>query len=207
MKNKSRIIGLLLVGSLFVTTIANAEVFSATKPGFGGDVMVSITVEDQKIVDCQIAGDQETAGIGSRAVEEMPALIVAGEGNADVVSGATITSNAILEALGDAMVQSGLREADSGEIAYTPGTYTAVVAARNGEMTVETTFSEDTIERIEILSHIETPGVSDVALERVPSEIIELQTLDVDTTTGATVSRAAVIAAVRNCVEQAGGNV
>lgn len=72
---------------------------TAKKIGFGGYIEVTVTVEDGKITDVQVVGDDETSGIGSRAVETLPAEILAkGDFGVDAVAGATVSSNAILEA-------------------------------------------------------------------------------------------------------------
>lgn len=72
---------------------------TAKKVGFGGYIEVTVTVEDSKITDVKVVGDSETSGIGSRAVESLPAEIIAkGDFSVDAVSGATISSTAIFEA-------------------------------------------------------------------------------------------------------------
>lgn len=48
--------------------MAQAETLSGTAQGFGGEVKVTVTMEDGVITDCVIEGDQETAGIGSQAI-------------------------------------------------------------------------------------------------------------------------------------------
>lgn len=93
------------------------------------------------------------------------------------------------------------------QAAYTAGTYTAQGQGHNGMVEVEVVFSDSAIESIRIVNHNETPGVSDVALERVPEEIVAYQSLAVDTVAGATYSSQAVLDAVAACVEQAGGDV
>ena len=49
---------------------------------------------------------------------------------------------------------------------FTPGTYTGVGAGKNGDITVEVTFSADKIERITVVSHSETPSLSDTAIAK-----------------------------------------
>lgn len=88
---------------------------------------------------------------------------------------------------------------------FKAGEYTAAAAGINGDVTVKVTFSEDAITNIEIVSHNETPGVSDAALTTLPETIVEKQSLNVDTITGATYSSTAVLTAVEDCIRQAGG--
>jgi len=55
--------------------------------------------------------------------------------------------------------------------------------------------------------HSESPGIGDVAIERIPQAIVEGQTLAVDTISGATVSSNAILTAVKEAIAQAGGDV
>lgn len=90
---------------------------------------------------------------------------------------------------------------------YTPGTYEASARGLNGNVTVAVTFTQDAIESVEVKEgHIETPGVSDAAIERIPAEIVDTQSLGVDTVTGVTMTSRAIINAVKDCVAQAGGD-
>ena len=50
--------------------------YEATEAGFGGDVTVTMTFDDSRITDVKIAGDAETDGVGSKAVEALPAAIL-----------------------------------------------------------------------------------------------------------------------------------
>ena len=86
--------------------------FTGTATGMG-EVSVTITLTDGVITGCEIVGDSETEGIGSVIVENAPEEIVSGnKGAIDVVSGATITSNAVNEALAAALAAAGLDAAD-----------------------------------------------------------------------------------------------
>ena len=86
--------------------------FTGTATGMG-EVTVSVTLTDGVITACKVVGDSETEGIGSVVVESAPDEIVSGnKGAIDVVSGATITSDAINEALAAALAAAGLDAAD-----------------------------------------------------------------------------------------------
>ena len=86
--------------------------FTGTATGMG-EVSVTITLTDGVITGCEIVGDSETEGIGSVIVENAPEEIVSGnKGAIDVVSGATITSNAVNEALAAALAAAGLDASD-----------------------------------------------------------------------------------------------
>ncbi|NLN15932.1 MAG: FMN-binding protein, partial [Firmicutes bacterium] len=91
--------------------------------------------------------------------------------------------------------------------AYNPGTYTAEVRGHNGPIKVSATFSKDAITAVEVLEHAETVGVGTPAIERLSKEIVEHQSLGLDTVSGATITSYAVLAGVSSCVKQAGGDV
>lgn len=96
---------------------------------------------------------------------------------------------------------------DAAKAIYKAGTYTAMAKGNNGDVTVEVIFNETSIVSVKVLSHSETAGISDAPIERIAKEIVEGQTLAVDTVAGATNTSKAILAAVEDCVKQAGGNV
>jgi flavocytochrome c len=76
-----------------------------------------------------------------------------------------------------------------------------------GPVSVQTEFSADSIVSVKMLSYEkETKGICDAAIALVPGQIVEYQTLAVDTVTGATLTRNAIIRAVADCIGQAGGS-
>ena len=91
--------------------------------------------------------------------------------------------------------------------AYTPGKYEATVPGLWGDLTVETEFSEDAIVSVAVTDDAETPGVRQWPLNIMPERIVENQSLAVDVVAGASVTSRAILSAVANCVEQAGGDV
>ncbi len=88
----------------------------------------------------------------------------------------------------------------------TPGTYTAKAEGHNGSVTVSVTVSEDKIEKVEVGENNETSGLADPAIEIVPEQIVDYQTLSTDIVSGATYTTVAIRTAVKDCIEQAGGN-
>ena len=93
------------------------------------------------------------------------------------------------------------------EISFTAGTCETTVEGRNGPMELSVTFSETRIEEIIVVSHSETEGIADPAIERVPSDIITYQSLGIDMVSGATITSEAILVGVEACVVQQGGNV
>lgn len=90
--------------------------------------------------------------------------------------------------------------------AMTDGTYTGKADGRNGVVTVEVTIAGDVIEKVEVVSHEETEGVGTLAVDAIPGAIVEAQSLGVDAVAGATLTSDAILAAVADCVAQAGGD-
>ena len=82
--------------------------FTGTAKGMGGDVTVTLTLTDSKITGCTAEGVDETQGIGTKAIEQLPAKIVEANGTegVDAVSGATVTSKAIFTAVEDCLKQA-----------------------------------------------------------------------------------------------------
>ncbi len=91
---------------------------------------------------------------------------------------------------------------------FKAGTYSGGAPGIHGDdVVVEVTVDKKSIKEIKIIENHETPGVSDVAFERIPKAIIEGQTLNVDSVSGATYSSKAIIGAVTKALEAAGGNI
>ena len=87
--------------------------FTGTAKGMGGDVTVTLTLTDGKITGCTAEGADETEGVGSKAIEQLPGEIAeSGSIAVDGVSGATITSTAIKEAAAAALTAAGLNPDD-----------------------------------------------------------------------------------------------
>ena len=114
---KQRIFALLTVLVMLFTLGAWAEgvsgTYAGTAKGFGGDVTVTLTLESGVITGAEAQGADETAGIGSEALAPMAqAMVSTGSIALDTVSGATVTSTAILEAAKAALTAAGLNPAD-----------------------------------------------------------------------------------------------
>lgn len=92
-------------------------------------------------------------------------------------------------------------------LAYQSGIYTGVGKGNNGDIAVDVTFSDNAITNVQVMSHQETAGVSDAAIETIPTEIVTYQSLAVDAVTGATNTSKGILEAVASAVEQAGGDV
>lgn len=100
------------LGGTGATYEAGENQYIGRAAGMNGDVVVRVTMDGDAIATVEILEQSETEGIGSLAIEQMPAQFV-GMSTADAinavdgVSGATITSNALKEAVLDALSQVG----------------------------------------------------------------------------------------------------
>lgn len=77
-------------------------IYSAKVNGYGGEFDVSMTYQNDKIVDVSIGQNNETPSIGGVAAEQIAKNVK--EQNTielDTISGATVTSNAIYSGLKD----------------------------------------------------------------------------------------------------------
>ena len=75
---------------------------------------------------------------------------------------------------------------------------------KHGNFDVEVSVTDGDIDRITVLDSRETPGLGDVAMEKMTQAIIDGQTLNVDTVTGATLSSLAFLNAVSSALDAAG---
>lgn len=205
---KTVILLLTLVLTLSATLcVAAPETYEGAAQGFGAEVSVKVTFEGEQMIKIEVSAPGETQGIGSKAAEELPdRIITANSVDVDATSGATVTSNAIKAAVRQAL-QSKTGEA-AAPVAMTAGTYTATAQGHNGAMTVEVTVGETQITSIKVVDHKETYGIGYGSfynpVEKLPSQMVEQQTVQVDSISAATVTSNAIKAAVRDCLTQAG---
>lgn len=71
-----------------------------------------------------------------------------------------------------------------------------------GEVVVKVTMDGDKIAAVEVIKHGETPGIGDKAIDAIPGAIVEAQSADVDTVTGATITSNAIINAVKTAMAE-----
>ena len=102
---KKRFLAILTAIMLVMTGAALGEAapaevsgdFTGTAKGFGGDVTVTVTLTDGAITAVTAEGAGETEGVGSKAIELMPAdMSESGSIAVDTVAGATINEQIIV---------------------------------------------------------------------------------------------------------------
>ncbi|OON85671.1 FMN-binding protein [Oribacterium sp. C9] len=83
---------------------SEAETLTGEADGFGGKVTVELTVKEGTITDAVITGDGETPTVGGAALDTLKEQVIAANGpDIDGVSGATVTSTAVKNAVSAAM--------------------------------------------------------------------------------------------------------
>lgn len=84
-----------------------AGTYTATAAGRNGDITLTVTFDDEKIMEIRHES-VETETIGVTAMDELTALILEHQAlGVDMISGATLTCEAYLEALEDCVTQAG----------------------------------------------------------------------------------------------------
>lgn len=110
--------------------LAQQDSYTASSDGMGGPVEVTVTFEGGKIASVTIGANNETPGVSDKALTDIPAQIVQYQSVAlDAVSGATLSSNAIINAVKACIELAGLNVDD----------FSAPVAAVTSDAQVEMT--------------------------------------------------------------------
>lgn len=89
-----------------------AGTYTATAKGNNGDITVEVTFSENAITDVKITDHKETYGLGygvsTAPIDAYPAQIVEGQTlTMDAVTSATVSSNAIKQAVADCVTQAG----------------------------------------------------------------------------------------------------
>lgn len=100
--------------SLSNIELKQGEYLGKSKAGIGGQVAVKVAYEDGKIKNVEVVEQHESADIGLKALETLPEKMVE-ENTVDVdaVSGASATTNALKEAVKDAISQAEGNKTDA----------------------------------------------------------------------------------------------
>ena len=119
---KRKILALLTALAMLVGCVyAVAETATATATGtaavqgFGGEITVTVTLENGEIKDVTMTGAGETAGIGQKIIDEWPLAFVEYNGIVDTYTGATfagITREAVIAAAREALANAGVNPDD-----------------------------------------------------------------------------------------------
>ena len=167
--------------------------YTETVEGHNGPMTVEVVVEGNVITSVVVLEHEETDGLADPALEDVPAAIIARNGtDVDVVSSATVTSEAVIKAVEKALGLGAKVRAAT----YNDGTYEATVDALHGPLSVEVTVADGVISDVVVTEHSETEGLTDPAVTDLPAEMVETNSTDVDVVSGATLTSKAVKSAV-----------
>ena len=161
-----------------------AGTYTGTANGFGGPVDVTLTVGDAGgITNVEIKGDGETPDVGGAAIPTLAGRILeAQSAEVDGVSGATFTSQAVLDAAAQAVAQASGQEVMAapkaeGDNLFIPGTYSGTSKGFGGDVDVTVTVSEKSIDDIKIDGSHETENIGSFAVDMLDDRILEAQTV------------------------------
>lgn len=202
-----------------------AGVYKGSATGFSGPVTVAVTIMDKKIISIDILSSTDDEAFFNRAKGVIDRIIASQSFDVDVVSGATYSSNGIIGAVKNALTgekdngvtgkskQESTSESESdsslAEIAavqdasaYKDGTYYGTGKGFAGTMKVKVDISGGKIASISIVSTKDGDNYVKSASSLLDT-IVEKQSTNVDTVSGATFSSRGIIAAVRSALSQA----
>lgn len=200
-------------------------VYKGSATGFSGPVTVAVTIMDKKIISIDILSSTDDEAFFNRAKGVIDRIIASQSFDVDVVSGATYSSNGIIGAVKNALTgekdngvtgkskQGSTSESESdsslAEIAavqdasaYKDGTYYGTGKGFAGTMKVKVDISGGKIASISIVSTKDGDSYVKSASSLLDT-IVEKQSTNVDTVSGATFSSRGIIAAVRSALSQA----
>lgn len=200
-------------------------VYKGSATGYRGAVTVAVTILDKKIVSIDILSASDDEAFFNRANGVIDRIILSQSLDVDVVSGATYSSNGIIGAVKNALTgetdkgvtgktkQEGTSESESdsslAEIAavqdasaYKDGTYYGTGKGFAGNIKVKVDIAGGKISAISIVSTKDGDSYVKSASSLLDT-IVEKQSTNVDTVSGATFSSRGIIAAVRSALSQA----
>ena len=195
--------------------------YEGSADGFHGTVRVSVKIQDKTIQAIDIVSHADDAAFFDRAKAGVVGSILSSQSlDVDAVSGATYSSNGIINAVKNALAgQAGSAAADTPALTQTPapvntptpvkdpdaykdGTYTGTGTGFAGKLTVRVKIFGGKIKKIKIVSTDDDPAYIEKASALI-QKIIKEQGTDVDVISGATYSSTGIIEAVRDALGRA----
>lgn len=174
-------------------------VYEGVAPGYKSDIKAKVTVQGGKITAVEVVSIDDTPEVYPDAVKHVPPRIVDKQHwKVDAVSGATLSSNGIMEAVRAAIPDMSLKFDKIAD-----GTYEGIGQGFGGDIKVRVEVANGAVTKVSVLSHKETDYVSDPALEKIPGAIVEKQSVKVDAVSGATYTSNGLIEAITNALEAA----
>lgn len=181
--------------------------YEGSANGFSGKIKVSVVIKNQTIRSINILSNSDDEAFFNRAKEGVTASILAKQStDVDTVSGATYSSRGIINAVKDALSSSDGEEQTvvaKGDFALNDGYYEGTGNGFAGPVKLFIEIKDKSIIGIYIVKTSDDAGFFNRAKEGVTASILEKQSTDVDTVSGATYSSRGIIEAVSNAMEAA----
>ena len=181
--------------------------YEGSANGFSGKIKVSVVIKNQTIRSINILSNSDDEAFFNRAKEGVTASIIAKQStDVDTVSGATYSSRGIINAVKDALSSSDGEEQTvvaKGDFALNEGYYEGTGNGFAGPVKLFIEIKDKSIVGIYIVKTSDDAGFFNRAKEGVTASILEKQSTDVDTVSGATYSSRGIIEAVSNAMEAA----
>ena len=197
-------------------------VYKGTGTGYAGDITVAVQIKDKQIVAIDILSSSDYAAFFKRAQAVIDKIIEGQTLDVDTVSGATYSSRGIISAVKNAMTgekdsgTTGQSQSGSGAAAgsstsvpavedpsaYKDGTYYGTGTGFGGTLKVKVEISGGKITSIQIMENQDGSEYISKASALI-NTIIQTQSTNVDTVSGATYSSVGIIQAVRDALSQA----
>lgn len=198
--------------------------YQGSGTGFGGTITVQVTVSSGKITAVDIlSASGETGSYFASAQGVVSKVLSSQSPNVDAVSGATYSSNGIIQAVQNALSQAG--NSDSATPAATPtptptpkpakkpkkdtsvsykdGVYEGQAEGFDGTVTVKVTIKNGKIKKISN-TNTDTPEFFNKAWKTIKSNVISRQsTSEIDTVSGATFSSNGILGALSQALSKA----
>ncbi len=178
--------------------------YEGSANGFSGKIKVSVVIKNQTIRSINILSNSDDEVFFNRAKEGVIAGIIAKQStDVDTVSGATYSSRGIINAVKDALSSSDGEEQTvvaKGDFALNDGYYEGTGNGFAGLVKLFIEIKDKSIIGIYIVKTSDDAGFFNRAKEGVTASILEKQSTDVDTVSGATYSSRGIIDAVKNAL-------
>ena len=126
---------------------------------------------------------------------------IAGESAADYIQGKEKRTSPAAEFVTEKVVEEKVRFDMSKKL--NDGEYEATVKGQEGDLKVKTVVKDGKISNVEILEQHETEAVAKGALETMPKNIAEANSVDIDAVSGATLTSNRILDAVAECLAKA----
>ena len=194
--------------------------YQGSGTGFGGTITVQVTVSDGKITAVDIlCASGETGSYFASAQGVVSKVLSSQSPNVDAVSGATYSSNGIIQAVQNALSQAGNSDSATPtptptpkpakkpkkdtSVSYKDGVYEGQAEGFDGTVTVKVTIKNGKIKKISN-TNTDTPEFFNKAWKTIKSNVISRQsTSEIDTVSGATFSSNGILGALSQALSKA----